>query len=134
VRWPRDTSAHANKLGDDFKTHLKAVAEVFARHERVDSVSRRHVDEAFAALARLGLQSKRWWQRSDSWTAVGAFLIGVSFSIPDACSALSRFLGWNEELANAASVPLMFATMALGIVIGIVAIHRGSVPRKPGTA
>ena len=134
VKWPKETSGYANTVGDAFKSNLKSVAETFAKHERVDQVSKKHVDESFAALSRLGLHSKRWWQRSDTWTAFGAFLFAISFSVPDVCSAFCSFLGINQDRTNVVSVSLLIVFALAGIALFFWAMHRGSLPKKPGAA
>jgi len=75
AKWPCETSTYANRVAEELKDRLKTIAETFAEHERVDTVSKKHVDDSFTALARIGLQSPRWFQRSDTWTAAGAFFM-----------------------------------------------------------
>ena len=126
AKWPRDTGTYANQSADNFKRRLKSVAENFADHERVDSVSKKHVDDSFFALARIGLQSPEWYQRSDTWTAVGAFLIGTSFSMPDLCAVLFS----DEKYQSICSIVFWIFLLAGGLGILIWAKMAGSLPRK----
>ncbi len=132
VKWPKETSVHANRLADSVKSSLRSVAETFAKHERVDSVSLKHVDEAYSALARLGLNSKRFWQRTDTWTALAGLLIGCSLSFPDAFSSLAAFLSmeWVEKIGPIA----MIVGAVLGACIFAWAHYHGTLPKKPGAA
>jgi hypothetical protein len=119
-------------LADSIKGSLKNVAETFAKHERVDSVSLKHVDEAYSALARLGLNSKRFWQRTDTWTAFSGLIFGGSLSLPDAFSSLAEFTK-QTWLASFGAV-----AMIIGLVIGASlfcwAHYHGTLPKKPGAA
>lgn len=132
VTWPREAKAHANEATNQFKSHLTSVAEAFAGHERADFVSKKHVDESFAALSRMGLQSKRWWQRSDTWTACGAFMFAISFSMPDVCVAAGNYFSWTDKTVGVMSVILFAVTMTLGACLYFWARHHGSLPKKPG--
>lgn len=134
ISWPRESTSHANQLSKVFKDNLTTIAETFAGHERVDHVSRKHIDESFAALARMGLHGKRWWQRSDTWTGCGAFLFGISFSMPDICGALGGFACWNEKSVSTLSVIALVVFAIFGAGLFLWARHHGSLPKKPGTA
>lgn len=125
AKWPRDTSAYANETSEAFKDSLKGIAESFANHERVDSVSKKHVDDSFFALARVGLQRPKWWQRSDTWTAFGAFLVGVSFSMPDLCSVAVK----EGPYRDVCSVVFLMVLLALGSCIVVLAKASGAIPR-----
>lgn len=130
--WPRATSTYANQVADRFKADLRAIAETFARHEKQDSLSRKHVDEAFLALARLGLHSKTFWQRSDTWTGLGTFLVGIAFSVPDGVAAVGGFAEISENSQKTLS---LLGAVSLGIVGAIIAFwarYRGSLPSKRG--
>lgn len=131
--WPRDTTKHANAVGTDFKDNLKGVAQHFADHEQVDSVSRKHVDAAFSALSLLGLRTKGFWQRSDTWTALGGFLFGFAFAMPDACTLVGDFFGATEDDTNTVATILLIVLAVLGALIFFWSRYRGSLPSKPGT-
>jgi len=134
AKWARETKGYRNRVAEAFKSHLTDVAERFADHERVDSVSKKHIDEAFAALARLGLQSKTFWQRSDTWTAFGALLFGISFSMPDVCGPVCDLFRIPTGVANVASISLLVIFMGLGMALYFWARHHGSLPKRPGSA
>jgi hypothetical protein len=128
AKWPRETSAYANDTSEGFKDSLKGVAESFANHERVDSVSKKHVDDSFFALARVGLQRPKWYHRSDTWTALGAFLVGISFSMPDVCSVTFE----EGPYRDTCSVVLLVALLAIGSCLVVLGKASGSIPRiKP---
>lgn len=128
IRWPKDAKDHAKELADAFAGNLRTVSEAFASHDRVDSISKKHVDESHAALAAAGLNSKVWWKRSDTWTAVGAFLVGVSFSIPDLCSAFLGAMNAADGVKNAASVTGFVILAVSGIAIIAWAKYQSSLP------
>ncbi|MFC1757218.1 hypothetical protein ACFL2H_00415 [Planctomycetota bacterium] len=134
VKWPRDTSTYANSVGDNFKSNLKQVAATFATHERVDSVSKKHVDESYSALSRMGLRSKRWCERSDTWTGLGAFGVGISFSMPDLIGAIGNSATWSETAIHFGSVSAFAVCLFLSLGLFFWALHRGSLPKKNGTA
>lgn len=123
--WPRETSAHANQMADRFKDRLKGIAESFADHEGVDSVSKKHVDDSYFALARIGLEKPTWYQRSDTWSAFGALLVGASLSMPDVCSVFIA----DEDYRNACSSVSLVAALVAGCGLVIWAKMSGSIPR-----
>ncbi len=59
------------------------MSEQLARHEEADNVDRRHVGEAFEALARLGLRRRSWWRRPELEVGFGSFLLGLGLASPD---------------------------------------------------
>lgn len=132
AKWAQVTRAYAKATSEDFHESLKSVAESFADHERLDSVSNKHVDESFLALARLGLHCKRWWQRSDTWTGFGAFLVGLSFSMPDLCQSLCSTFDLPEKTASVAATSSMITVFSLGAGLFFWAKHHGSLPKKRG--
>jgi hypothetical protein len=81
--WPRPTSTRLNQRAEEFKANLKAVAESLANHDQVDSVSTRHVDQSFSALARVGLTCRKFYRRAEFETACGGILIGAAFASHD---------------------------------------------------
>lgn len=54
-----------------------------AQQERVDAVSTRHVDDAYQALARVGLRVAPWYKRTEVEAAVGGMLVSFSLASPD---------------------------------------------------
>ena len=125
AKWPRETSAYANETAEGFKDSLKGVAESFATHERVDSVSKKLVDDSFFAVARVGLLRPEWYHRSDTWTALGAFLVGISFSMPDLCSVAVEAGPYRD----ACSVVLLVVLLAIGSCLVVLAKAFGAIPR-----
>lgn len=125
--WPTRSSARANKLVEDFKMHLRAVADNLAKHDRVDSISEKHVDEAYAALARLGLTSRPWYRRPDFETAVGAVLIGGASALPDWVALFAP-----ESLKNALSAGGVVALLVIGASLTAHGWIRASVAKPPG--
>lgn len=132
AEWRREMKGYANGIAENFKANLKQIAETFADHEKIDSVSTKHLDEAFSALSRLGLHSKRWWQRSDTWTAFGALLVGVSFSAPDIVSLVCSLFGYKKPTSDTWSFILFVILLICGTCLYFWARHHGSLPKKRG--
>lgn len=127
VIWGRAVSTYTNGVAEDFKEDLRSVAEAMANHDRVQHVSEKHVNEAFGALARAGLNCKPFYVRADFWAGIGGLLTGISFSVPDALSATATGMK-TPSIANL-SFPLMVIVLAMGIMLFCWSIYSNSVPR-----
>ncbi len=127
VTWGRPVATYTNGVADDFKEDLRSVAEAMANHDRVQHVSEKHVNEAFAALARSGMNCKPFYLRADFWTGMGGLLVGLSFSIPDAIGATAK--GMKMPQLENASFPSMITVMTVGIMLFFWSIYSNSVPR-----
>ena len=64
-KWPTLTRMHHKERVEQFSANLRAVASSIASHQRVDSTSVIHVDEAHAALAKAGLVYEKWYRRTE---------------------------------------------------------------------
>lgn len=131
VTWGRSVSTYTNRVVDDFKDDLKSVATAMANHDQVDTVSEKHVDEAFSALARSGMNCKPFYLRADFWTGIGGLLVGISFSIPDVVNAVADGMQM-QELKNA-SLSLMLVVFAIGAMLFFWSLYSSSVPRTRKT-
>lgn len=79
----------------EFAATIKIVADRMARHEEAVNVDPRHVNEAFDAMCRLGLQRQVWWKRHDLEVGVGSFLFSLGLTAP---SLLAQFLEGSRGL------------------------------------
>lgn len=125
-RWPTETTQRLNQLCELFKSNLKTVAESFAKHENAEAVLVRHVEEAYAALARLGLTSRRWYERTEFWTGIGGLLIGLAFALPD---LLAAFMD-DSAKRTGVTIGAIVVMGLIGIFFYAFAWARGSLPRQ----
>ena len=125
-RWPKETTQRLNQFSDQFKSNLKTVAESFAKHETAEAVLVRHVEEAHAALARLGLSSRRWYERTEFWTGIGGLLIGLAFALPD---LLAAFMD-DSAKRTGVTIGAIVVMVLVGVFFYIFAWARGSLPRQ----
>lgn len=128
-RWPRETTTRANELANDFKSGLRTVAESFAQHEGAEAVLVRHVDEAHSALARLGLNRKRWFRRPEFATAGGGLLVGLAFACPD---IVTVFVPSESSLRTGLTVAAFSVAFCVGLFLFCFGWYKGTVPSPPG--
>jgi hypothetical protein len=123
--WPQLTRAHHKKRVEQFSANLKAVASSFASHQRVDSTSVIHVDEAHTALATAGLAYEKWYRRPEFEVGTGSLLIGVALSAP----TIGAFIfSKNADHAFVLTVVLMCVGFVLGLIFSIHGWVRGRLP------
>lgn len=128
--WPKPTSQHANSTSDQYKQNLRAVAEAFAEQERVDSVSKKHVDDAHSALARVGLNTKPFFFRGEFWTAFAGFCLGASISMPDLTGAVVSSVGGSEELKASSAVAGFVLLVIIGFGVYLFTLIQNSLPTE----
>lgn len=128
VTWGRSVSSYTNSVAEEFKRDLKSVAEAMANHDRVDTVSNKHVDEAFAALARSGLNCKPLYRRSDFWTGIGGLCAGLSFSIPDGFNSVADY--FDAQWITKLSFPTLFVVFSLGVAVYFWSVFSNTVWRR----
>ena len=79
---------HVQGLVETFQSNIRTIAIRLARHENSEYVLNRHVDEAFKALAGLGLRRRRWYVRTEFEVGFGVSLLSLSLSCPDLVNTL----------------------------------------------
>jgi hypothetical protein len=126
LRWPPAITERRKELERNFKISLTAIAERAAIHERADSVSEIHLDSGYQTLSRLGLSRRRFSERAESQTALGAFLIGAAISCPTAVQALVP-----EKYASALSLGLLLGFSIIGFFFLIRGWYVGKFPPVP---
>jgi len=77
------TFEYVKVITEQFGNRLGRIARQLAEHERAEYVLQRHVDEAFEAMSRTGLNRRPWWQRPESLVAAGVGVFGLANSCPD---------------------------------------------------
>ena len=93
----KETTQRLNQLQAHFKLNLQGVAVSFAKHEQSEAVLVRHVEEAYGALARLGLVSRRWYERTEFLSGCGGLLLGAAFALPDVLGAFMADTSWRTD-------------------------------------
>ncbi len=124
-KWLRETTQLSNQFQEHFKANLRGVAESFAKHEHAEAVLVRHVEEAYGALARLGLISRRWYERTEFLSGAGGLLFGGAFALPDVLSAFMAESSWR----TGATIGGMVAMMGVGGFLCAVGWIRGTIPQ-----
>lgn len=82
-KFSAEARRHLNETAEQFKGDLREVASALARHSKMDSVSERHVDEAFQSLAASGLQNLPLWRRPAFEGTLGGGFIATAVNMPD---------------------------------------------------
>jgi hypothetical protein len=125
--FPRKAQSRVDALTNRFKKTLKDIALGLAYHDSTDSVSVKHVDEAFTTLARAGLSRLRWYQRTEFEAAVGGILLALSSSVPPIV-AIFIDVGAKRETISGAGTLL---SLILGLVLMFHAFYRARLPVPP---
>ena len=118
--WLRPTTVHLNKRVSGFKANLRLIAEGLARHDRVDSVSVKHVDEAHTVLAKSGLSRTPWYCRTELQVGLGTALIAIALAAP----TIVTMIAGGEHTAIVKGV--FGVGMIAGLVLCITGWGRGS--------
>ena len=124
--WPLPSTSHATRLSDGFKQDLKDVASTLASHDRVDQVSKKHVDDAFNILSQVGLRRVPWWKRPELETGVGAFFIGAALACPDVLPVFFPQTWLSKQGVTAGAVAACFV---VGSILSMRGWYRGRLPR-----
>ncbi|MCG8584968.1 MAG: hypothetical protein MI757_09680 [Pirellulales bacterium] len=117
-RWNKEATDQAKALSEDVRENVRKIAVRFARHEQCESVTVRHVDEAYFALCRSGL--KRWpiWKRPSAEIGLGTFLFGLTFGVPDMMSLALDSQAKGFRVACIAAILALIASGGAFVVHG----------------
>jgi hypothetical protein len=126
MRWPPDSTTRRKELEKNFQANLKSIAECSAIHEGSDSVSTAHLNNAYQTLSRLGLSRRRFTERAESQTALGAFLIGAALSCPTAVQVLIPV-----AYCRPVSISLLIVCFLVGTFFLIRGWYLGKFPPVP---
>lgn len=116
IRYGRKAEDRLKNYVESFKGNLSKITRRLARHERAETIDVRHVDNAYEALIRCGLDRLPFWQRPQLKITISGFLIAAALATPDFAPYLA---GENQLLQNVlfwAGV-IIFSTIAIGIYI-----------------
>lgn len=113
VAWPKATIKYRNDLAANFRDHLSSVSETLAKHDRVDSVSLKHVEEAHDALARAGLNRGAWYSRPELRTGAGGALATLALSLP----GIAQFFVGEADIPRSATLVILGGTLTVGVCL-----------------
>jgi hypothetical protein len=126
--WHRGAQLHLAMQAEIYQKSLKTVSESFAYQEQAEVILVRHVHEAHAALARIGLSHLNWLSRPENLTAFGGILIGASLGASDIMSAF-----FDDGPTRKGLTIAWFCTfLTVGAFIYVAGWKRGQLPMPPG--
>jgi len=83
VRYGKESEQLVGDRVEEFKGNLSRVTRRFARHERAQTIDVRHVENAYEALVRCGLERMPWWQRPQMKLTLSGFFVAAALATPD---------------------------------------------------
>lgn len=131
TRWATAAREREKSLMKGVQENLRTVAECFATHEQAETVSPKHVDEAFNGIARLGLTQRPWIDRPETEITVGAALVGFAFALPDVVNVL--FAGTQPNGLETAALVTCFTLGVIGFTHGHYRARMPSAGTRPNT-
>lgn len=111
-----------------FKTNLTTITEATATHDGVETVSKRHVDEAYRTLARAGLSRAVWYKRTEFETGVGGVFLALALSSSD---IVAVFYPADSPWRSAITAAIFILALILGILLWIHGWLRGALLPPP---
>jgi hypothetical protein len=124
--WQRDSQKRLGSHAERIKSNLRAVATAIAQQERVGAVSARHVDDAYQALARVGLRVAPWYKRTEVEAAIGGMLVSFSLASPD---IVGVFIPGASGLRLGVTAGILLSAMTVGCFLFVDAFLKGNLPR-----
>lgn len=78
----REALQTLSAMRSSYADSLQKIAEEIARHERMETVQRAHVERAQQTLATGGESLRPFWQRREFQTGAGCLLASSAFAVP----------------------------------------------------
>jgi hypothetical protein len=120
----KEITAQKKRLEGD----VQAIAERLASHAGCEKVLAQHAQQAFDALARVGLRKHRFYSRVEFEVGVGALLVGIALAMPDYLPYVTGFLPTGTETFESVLLGVSSPILILsGLGLSIHGWMRGSV-------
>lgn len=113
---------HVESISLEFKTDIRAIAQVLARQEKAELVLERHTDEAFAALGRIGFNRRPVYARPELEVGLGVSFVTLAGNCPSYITGL--FPHWNGR--EPWTTGIMVAMILSGILLTVHGWWRGT--------
>lgn len=83
VRWGKEAEQFLKERIDTFKANMRRISIRLAKHERAETIDRRHVENCYEGLIRCGLDRTPWWERPQLKVTASAGFVGIALAMPD---------------------------------------------------